>query len=157
MNNARKALHYSTDTMTRHVLADMEQNLYRGIIRNADNTQPFTYYVFFDHAQYEELIKKIRNRYEPLGAKVEFVERDTVEAYKPKNLVDERIEASEKWLECWDGNPTQQSKMYAALGMDRTAFNNMLKQKKAQHLKKRVEEAKQKAAEKGLPQGWMCK
>ena len=80
-----------------------------------------------------------------------------MEAYKPKNPIDERIEASEKWFDGWDGNPIQQRKMYAAIGMDRTAFNNMLKQKKAQHLKKRVDEAKQKAAEKGLPQGWLSK
>lgn len=157
MNAARKTLDYSKATMTRHVLADMEQNMYRGVIRNADNTQLFTYYVFFDHQQYADLIKEIHKRYDPLGAKVELVKRATVEAYKPKNLIDERIEASEKWFECWDGKPIQQSKMYAAIGMDRTAFNNMLKQKKAQHVKIRADEAKQKAAEKGLPQGWLSK
>lgn len=157
MSNARKALNYSKATMTRHVLADMEQNMYRGMIRNAGNTQPFTYYVFFDHEQYADLIKEIHKRYDPLDAKVGIVKRATVEAYKPKSSIDERIEASEKWFECWDGKPIQQSKMYAAIGMDRTAFNNMLKQKKAQHMKQLVDDAKQRAAEKGLPQGWLSR
>ena len=157
MDNARKALNYSKATMTHHVLADMEQNMYRGVIRNASNTQPFTYYIFFDHQQYADLIKEIRNRYTPLGAKVQIVKRATVEAYKPKNLIDERIEASEKWFECWDENPIRQSKVYEALEIDRTAFNNMLKQKKAEHVKRLVDEAKQNAAEKGLPQGWLSR
>ena len=40
MDKAREALDYSRETMTRHVLADMEQNMYRGVIRNAANTKP---------------------------------------------------------------------------------------------------------------------
>lgn len=42
MNKAREALDYNTTTMTRHVLADMEQNMCHGVIRNAANTKPYT-------------------------------------------------------------------------------------------------------------------
>ena len=158
MNTARKALDYSRAIMTRHVLADMEQNMYRGIIRNADNTQPFTYYVFFDHQQYAELIKEIRNRYIPLGAKVQIVKRATVEAYKPKNPVDERIETFEKWFDVdWDGTPIRQSKAYLALGMDQISFKNMLANEKAATLRAKLDKAKEYAQSLGKKNGWIAK
>lgn len=157
MNNARKALNYSKETMIRHVLADMEQNLYRGIIRNADNTQPFTYYVFFDHEQYGDLINAIHERYDPLGASVERVSRDKIEKFREKSAIDKRIEATEAWLNQWDGTKIRQSQVYKALDMDRTEFNNMLNQKKAEHVKRLIDEAKQAASDAGLSQGWMCR
>lgn len=157
MDNARKALDYSKTTMTRHVLADMEQNMYRGIIRNADNTQPFTYYVFFDHTQYQELIKEIHNRYDPLDATIEIIARDKIEIFREKSAIDERIEDTETWLNRWDGKAIRQSQVYKTLNMTRTEFNNMLKQKKAEHIKKLIDEAKQAAADAGLSQGWLCR
>lgn len=157
MNNARKALNYSKDTMTRHVLADMEQNLYRGIIRNADNTQPFTYYVFFDHAQYEDLIKEMHDRYDPLGAKIETVKRSEIEAFKPKSLMVQRIEAVEAWLKEWDGKAIRQSSIYKALKMSRDDFNNMLTHEKAKDIKLQLDEFKKKAKDAGHPMGWIVK
>ena len=157
MNNARKALNYSKDTMTRHVLADMEQNLYRGIIRNADNTQPFTYYVFFDHAQYEDLIKEMHDRYDPLGAKIETVKRSEIEAFKPKSLMVQRIEAIEAWLKEWDGKAIRQSSIYKALKMSRDDFNNMLTHEKAKDIKLQLDEFKKKAKDAGHPMGWIVK
>lgn len=157
MDNARKALNYSKATMTHHVLADMEQNMYRGIIRNAGNTQLFTYYVFFDHQQYVDLIKEICNRYTPLGAKVEIVKRSTIEAYKPRSVVEQRIEATEEFLKRWDGSAVKQRAIYSELQMNRADFNNMLTHEKAQRLKQQIEEYKNRAKAAGYPMGWLIK
>lgn len=155
MDKAREALDYSRETMTRHVLADMEQNMYRGVIRNAANTKPYTYYVFIEHAHYQQLIAAIKERYEPLGATVELVSRETVEAYRPQGTMSQRIKAMKDWLENWDGSPVRQSKVYAKLGMTRTDFNNMLAQEAARDLKRQLDEAKACAKAAGLKTGWM--
>ena len=155
MDKAREALDYSRETMTRHVLADMEQNMYRGVIRNAANTKPYTYYVFIAHDQYQRLIEMIRERYEPLGATVEFVSRDVVEAYRPQGTMSQRIKTMKDWLESWDGSPVRQSKVYGKLGMTRTDFNNMLAQEAARDLKRQLDEAKACAKAAGLKTGWM--
>jgi len=157
MNNARKAMEYNVKTMTAHVLADLEQNLYRGIIRNADNTQPFTYYVFFEHEQYKELIKEINKRYGPLNAKIEMVSRDKIEAFKPKSIVEQRIDLIQAWLKDWDGKPIRQSAVYKKFGMTRTEFNNTLAHEYAQEIRYQINEAKEKAKTAGYKTGWLIR
>jgi len=157
MNNARKMLDYSKATMIHHVLADMEQNLYRGIIRNADNTQPFTYYVFFDHNTYQSLIELIHKRYAPLGAKIEIVPRSDIESFKQRSTMELRIAAFEKWFDNWDGRAIRQSQIYKELNMDRDTFNNMLTHGRAKNVKQLLNEAKKSAAAAGLKQGWLKK
>jgi len=157
MNNARKTLDYNVDTMTRHVLADMEQNLYRGVIRNAANTTPYTYYVFFEHQAYESLIVMIKKRYEVLGAKVEFVSQDEIEQYKPKSTVEARIDAIEEWYKNWDGRPVKQSAVYKKLGMNRNDFNYVLTHEKAEKIRGMIEEAKEAAQSTGEKKGWLIK
>ena len=157
MNNARKMLDYSKATMIHHVLADMEQNLYRGIIRNADNTQPFTYYVFFDHNTYQSLIELIHKRYAPLGAKIEIVSRSDIESFKQKSTMELRITAFEKWFDNWDGSAIRQKEVYPQLGMSRIDFKNMLADERAAEIKNKLDQAKEKAAAAGLKQGWLMK
>lgn len=155
MDKAREALDYSLEPMTRHVLADMEQNMYRGVIRNAANTKPYTYYVFFAHDQYQQLIEMIRERYEPLGAKVELVSRDEVEAYRPQGAEAARVAVIEEWLDHWDGTAIRQRDVYKKLGMERTEFNNALASPAGTRVKARIDEAKQKAKAAGLKTGWL--
>lgn len=155
MDKAREALDYSRETMTRHVLADMEQNMYRGVIRNAANTKPYTYYVFFAHDQYQRLIEMIRERYEPLGAKVELVSRDEVEAYRPQGAEAARVAVIDEWLDHWDGTAIRQKDVYKKLGMERPEFNNALASPAGIRVKARIDEAKQKAKAAGLKTGWL--
>lgn len=157
MSNARKAMEYNVKTMTGHVLADLEQNLYRGIIRNADNTHPFTYYIFFEHKQYKELIKEIHMRYDPLNAKIEKVSRDKIEAFKPKSIADQRIDLIQAWLKDWDGKPVRQNTVYKKLGMTRTEFNNTLAHENAQEIRCQINEAKEKARTAGYKTGWLIR
>ncbi len=155
MDKAREALDYSCETMTRHVLADMEQNMYRGVIRNAANTKPYTYYVFFAHDQYQQLIEMICERYEPLGAKVELVSRDEVEAYRPQGTEAVRAAMIEEWLAHWDGTAIRQKDVYKKLGMERPEFNNALASPAGTRVKARIDDAKQKAKAAGLKTGWL--
>ena len=155
MDKAREALDYSRETMTRHVLADMEQNMYRGVIRNAANTKPYTYYVFFDHDHYQQLIAAIKERYEPLGAKVELVSRDEVEAYRPQGAEAARVAVIEAWLDNWDGAAIRQREVYKKLGMERPEFNNALASPAGTSVKARIEAAKKNAKAAGLKTGWL--
>ena len=149
MAKARTSLRFSTETMTRHVLADLDQNLYRGAIRNAANTKPFTYYVFFDHGSYQSLIAAIRERYEPLGATVELVTRETVEQYKPQDNALARIALLERWYERWDGKPTKRSKLIDVLHMTRAEFDAALRKKEAAKLAAKLRAAADYARQNG--------
>ena len=157
MGKARESMDYSRDTMTRHVLADMEQNLYRGAIRNASNTKPFTYYVFFDHASYQPLIAAIRQRYEPLGATVEVVERDKVEAHRPQDNALARVALLEKWYDRWDGKPKKRSKLIDELHMTRVEFDAALRKKEATELAAKLRAAADYAKRNGCKTGWYMK
>lgn len=155
MDKAREALDYSRETMTRHVLGDMEQNMYRGVIRNAANTKPYTYYIFFAHDQYQRLIEMIRERYEPLGATVELVARDVVEAYRPQGAEAARVAVIEDWFDHWDGTAIRQRDVYKKLEMKRSEFNNALASPAGNRVKARIDEAKQNAKAAGLKTGWL--
>ena len=54
-------------------LAELEQNLFRGCIRQSDNQEDYTFHLFLDVKQHLRLISMIRDRYEPLGATVTVV------------------------------------------------------------------------------------
>ena len=56
--------------MNQLLLAEIEQNLFRGIIRNSDSTEDFYYHLFFNTKHYADLVKLMKERYEPLGAEI---------------------------------------------------------------------------------------
>ena len=56
------------------LLSDIEQNIYRSAIRNADNTQPVTYDIFLNTNEYADLIDLLRWRFGKQGAKVNLVD-----------------------------------------------------------------------------------
>ena len=60
------------DIMNRMLLAEIEQNLFRGIIRNSDSEEDFTFHLFINTDNYADLIDLMRQRYEPLGATIDF-------------------------------------------------------------------------------------
>ena len=157
MTKARRNLAYSGLTMTRHVLADLEQNMYRGAIRNAANTQPFTYYVFFEHRAYEPLIRRIRDRYEALGVTVEIVSRDEVEAYREEDSSLARIRKIAEWYKAWDGTAIKRSVLIDALGMKRSEYDAAMRKREAGEIKAKMQEAAQVAKERGYKAGWYMK
>ena len=57
------------EIMDRFLLCDIEQNLFRGIIRSSEE-EPYTYYLFISAYEYRNLIKALAKRYMPAGATV---------------------------------------------------------------------------------------
>ena len=66
------------EIMNRLLLAEIEQNFFRGIIRNSDTEDDFTFHLFLNANNYMDLIKMMKDRYEPLGAKIVLVEKSVV-------------------------------------------------------------------------------
>lgn len=60
----------TTETMLRSILADVEQNLFRGAIRNVNFDGEVKFWMFFDTGNYAQLIEMMRQRYGSLGAKI---------------------------------------------------------------------------------------
>lgn len=54
------------ETLRQLLLADIEQNMMRGSIRNANSKKPFTFYLVLSFGEYGDLIKELKKRY---GAK----------------------------------------------------------------------------------------
>lgn len=80
--------HLAKQMMLRSVLADIEQNFYRGTVRNTENQKQQTYTLIFkcksqtdkdgvERNDLAELTEMIRKRYEPLGATVNTVDTPT--------------------------------------------------------------------------------
>ena len=81
--------HAARRIMLLSVLADLEQNIFRGTIRNADNQQQQTYTIIFkckssidkdgvERNDLAELTTMIKERYEPLGATVNVLDTPSV-------------------------------------------------------------------------------
>lgn len=58
------------DIMNHMLLAEIEQNMFRGIIRNSNPDNDYTFHLFINTTNYESLVELIKSRYEPLGADV---------------------------------------------------------------------------------------
>ena len=56
--------------MSRVLLAELEQNMFRGCIRDSDSKDDYTFHLFINVNHYQELIRMMKKRYEPLGASV---------------------------------------------------------------------------------------
>ena len=62
------------DIMCHSLFAECEQMIFRGIIRNADCTEDYTYHIFINTELYEGLISLMMDRYLPLGATIEVLD-----------------------------------------------------------------------------------
>lgn len=70
-----KEVNGETASIMNHILlAELEQNLFRGIIRNSNCESDFFFHLFINTNNYKDLIKLMRERYEPLGASIEEAE-----------------------------------------------------------------------------------
>ena len=75
MNTEAKA---PDDLMIREAATDFEQNVFRTALRNPENTEPVTYYLFADTHMFSRLVGFIQDRFEgKYGSRVE--EPDSVE------------------------------------------------------------------------------
>lgn len=142
-----------TDFMTLHILADIDQCMFRSAIRNSDNLENVNYYLFYKQYQYPKLRSAIENRYhEKLGANIEYIsEEDIIDASGAGNL-EWRIR---QWVAGWDGAPIKQSALLKLLNTNRSTFNTLLRRKK--YLSLQMDSFKETAKAMGYKGTWYAK
>ena len=64
--------------MCRSLFSECEQMIFRGIIRNAECNEDYTYHMFIDADAYPELVSQMMDRYIPLGAQIEIIETPVI-------------------------------------------------------------------------------
>ena len=113
--------------MTVHVLADIDQCMFRSAIRNADNLDSVVYYIFYKQSQYPALREAIESRYKKLGAHVEPIKQNDI-----LDAVDAGRNAWKlrQWFSKWDGKPIKQNALCLSLSMSRSSFNSALRRDK---------------------------
>ena len=110
--------------MTSHILADIDQCMFRSAIRNSDNTKDVVYYLFYKLYRYPKLRTAIENRYKTqLGASIEYIkEKDIIEAANTGKAA-WRIR---QWLAGGDGELIKQKTILSQLKMSRSTFNTAI-------------------------------
>lgn len=71
-------MHDLNDITNRSLFAECEQMIFRGIIRNADCSEDYYYHLFIDLDHYECLYSMMLDRYLPLGAQIEVLEKPPI-------------------------------------------------------------------------------
>ena len=143
--------------MLRSILTDLEQNIFRGCIRNADNEKQQTYTVVFsckpkidkdgiDRNELSELTNMIKERYEPMGATVNVLDTPSIfEKLKTeeRKTSDGHKTAAQKLTEYLDARekrpdiPFKTADMLKELKITRDLFKSVLR--KNRHIKKRLD------------------
>ncbi len=85
------------------ILNDIEQNFFRGVIRNSGSEKREHYYVFFKLSMYQDMIRLMRLRYWPLGGRIREIKKP-VEFIKQRtnNRTDGRktnVQILTEWLQ----------------------------------------------------------
>lgn len=113
------------DFVTAHVLADIDQCMFRSAIRNADNLKNVVYYLFYKNSHYPRLKKAIEERYKKkLGANIETIsERDILDAMGAWKITWRLYQ----WLSEWDGELVKQKNLLTELAINRDSFNSALR------------------------------
>ena len=127
----------TADTMNRMLLADIEQNLFRGAIRNKDFSGKMTYAIYanaFDaNGEESQLVRFIRARYEPAGATVEVIDAPVIKVMSRKG--DTKAQKIIDWIDALpSGTVFKVSDLLRSLKITNTEFqtakyNKLLKLK----------------------------
>ena len=98
---------YTEDVMFRSIFADIEQNLFRGSIRNPECTEKMTSTLFFDTIQYAFIIELMKERYGSRGAVINIIDTPPeLKTNKAKNRKTEKPTAIQIFYEWYDKQPT---------------------------------------------------
>lgn len=138
-----------SDFMVKHILADVDQCLFRSAIRNAANTEDVTYYLFYEQSTHKQLSAEIEKRYKKLGANIRKVDNASILDAAGTGKKAWLIRA---WVESWDGTPIKQGELRERLGMSRSTFNNTIA--RSPGLSELFESFKRDARELGYGNGW---
>lgn len=123
---------FTEDVMYRSIFSDIEQNLFRGSIRNPNSTDKMNYTLFFDTTQYAYLIDLMKERYGSRGATINLVDTPIeLKANKSKNRKSEKPTVTQIFYEWYDKQPTGRtftpSELMRETNMSREGFKNLKK------------------------------
>ncbi|MBR2661981.1 MAG: hypothetical protein IKE15_11410 [Clostridia bacterium] len=87
-----------------HILADVDQNMFRSAIRSAKNRNDVTFYLFYKHSYIPQLREAIRDRYcGLLGASMVVVKEEDILEYQPY-MKETIADVIYRWYCEWDGS-----------------------------------------------------
>lgn len=117
------------DFSSRHLLADVDQCLFRTAIRNVKNSEEVTYFLFYKTAGYKQLTEKIEKRYGDLSANVLIISRDEIDkAWEEGRTAEGRIWA---WINReWKKNPMKRKDVLEELEMNGSTFDSTIRRSK---------------------------
>ena len=144
------------DIKVAHLLADVDQNMFRSAIRTAKNRKDVVFYLFYKRSHLPLLQGAIRNRYcRLLGGKLALVNADTVAAFEPvkDNTTADKIY---EWYCNWDGSLKQRKTILKELDdMKPDTFKKTVD--RDDRLRPLFSNASEKAKRAGKPRGWFMK
>lgn len=123
----------ANNVMYDSLLAELEQNIYRSAIRNHNEKTPVKYTILVNTHEYAELIKRIQDRYQPFGAKIN-ISRTPNEILSVKTTNRKPNNDSENTkaqaILCWIQKQTKEFKLAELLegtGIKRGTYKDTLK------------------------------
>lgn len=138
-----------------HVLADIDQNMFRSAIRSAKNNRDVVYYLFYMDASFPGLKDAVRKRYhDQLRANIAPVPEAFITAIQVAQdaVARRKIQA---WHDSWDGKPIKLKDVLASLEMSRNTFKSAVS--RDAELKALFEQDRKTAKDSGLKNGWLKK
>ena len=145
---------------TKHILADIDQCMFRSAIRSPQNTEKITYYLFFKRSTNIQLVKEIYKRYRIfLKAKIIEVSNGKIDqAWKgPQNQARAKIWIWLEELKQKDEVEFKKEDILKDLHMNRSTFDSAVNRDKPAGLYEEFEAMKKAAQQRGLKRGYYAK
>ena len=138
----------------RHILADVDQCLFRSAIRNSENEANVTYYLFYKQKSHQLLTRKIKERYdETLKANVIDIASEDVEKTWAEQADTAQAEIF-RWMNGeWDGKPIKKECVLKKLKMKESTFDSAVRR----YFKAQFGEFKKTARALGKKNGYYAK
>ena len=138
----------------KHVLADIDQCIFRSAIRNSGNTEAITYYLFYRQSSNRLLTKEIEERYKnELKANVLPIKNEDIETAWARQSDNPRERISIWVSEKWDGLPIKKKKVLEKLELKNNTFDSTIRR----HFKDEFAQYKANAKAMGYPTGYYAK
>lgn len=140
-----------------HILADIDQNMFRSAIRSAKNRQDVVFYLFYKHTHIPQLLDVIIGRYcDFLGGNHSIVREEEIRAFQPP-VKETKAEIIYRWYCEWDERPIKRAEIIAQLELLGVGYETFKKELGRGRIKQLFEGARRKAQENGYPNGWYMK
>lgn len=147
--------HNCADVRVSHILADIDQNMFRSAIRTAKNRKDVSFYLFYMRSRIPQLQEAIRSRYcGLLGGKLTEISAETVAAFEPHEA-DNPAERIYQWYCEWDGSLIDRKTILTQLNMKADTFKKT--KDRNDRLRKLFGDASENAKRAGKPRGWYKK